>query len=62
MDGARDISYHKNTVPATSYFAAASDYDFFGGYDHAKQSGVMHIGDHHLSPGKKMFLKGKVIL
>lgn len=58
MDGARDISYHKNTVPATSYFAAASDYDFFGGYDHAKQCGVVHIGDHHLSPGKKMFTWG----
>ena len=54
----RDISYHKNTVPATSYFAAASDYDFFGGYDHAKQCGVVHIGDHHLSPGKKMFTWG----
>ena len=58
MDEARDISYHKNTVPATSYFAAASDYDFFGGYDHAKQCGVVHIGDHHLSPGKKMFTWG----
>lgn len=58
MDEPRDISYHKNTVPATSYFASASDYDFFGGYDHAKQCGVVHIGDHHLSPGKKMFTWG----
>ncbi|MGN0494534.1 MAG: DUF5107 domain-containing protein, partial [Acutalibacteraceae bacterium] len=58
MDEARDISYHKNTVPATSYFASASDYDFFGGYDHAKECGVVHIGDHHLSPGKKMFTWG----
>ena len=58
MDEVRDISYHKNTVPATSYFAAASDYDFFGGYDHARQCGVVHIGDHHLSPGKKMFTWG----
>lgn len=51
----RDISWHKNTREATSYFAAASDYDFFGGYDHGKQCGVVHIGDHHVSPGKKMF-------
>lgn len=58
MTEPRDISWHKNTVPATSYFAAASDYDFFGGYDHAKQCGVVHIGDHHLSPGKKMFTWG----
>ena len=58
MSKPRDISYHKNTFPATSYFAAASDYDFFGGYDHAKECGVVHIGDHHLSPGKKMFTWG----
>ncbi len=58
MKEPRDISYHKNTHPATSYFAAASDYDFFGGYDHEKQCGVVHIGDHHLSPGKKMFTWG----
>ena len=51
----RDISWHKNTREATSYFASASDYDFFGGYDHAKKCGVVHIGDHHISPGKKMF-------
>lgn len=55
MQSDRDISWHKNTREATSYFAAASDYDFFGGYDHGKQCGVVHIGDHHVSPGKKMF-------
>ena len=51
----RDISMHKNTREATSYFASASEYDFFGGYDHKKRCGVVHIGDHHVSPGKKMF-------
>lgn len=51
----RDISWHKNTREATSYFASASNYDFFGGYDHSKECGVVHIGDHHVSPGKKMF-------
>ncbi len=55
MDTDRDISWHKNTKQATSYFACASDYDFFGGYDHSKECGVVHIGDHHISPGKKMF-------
>ncbi len=58
MDFDRDISLHKNTVPATSYFACASDFDFFGGYDHACECGVVHIGDHHVSPGKKMFTWG----
>lgn len=55
MDEPRDISWHKNTREATSYFAAASDYDFFGGYDHGKETGVVHVADHHVSPGKKMF-------
>jgi len=55
MDTDRDISWHKNTRQATSYFACASQYDFFGGYDHGKGCGVVHIGDHHISPGKKMF-------
>lgn len=35
MTTARDISWHKNTKDATSYFACASQYDFFGGYDMA---------------------------
>lgn len=58
MTKARDISWHKNTREATSYFACASKYDFFGGYDHGKECGVVHIGDHHISPGKKMFTWG----
>ncbi len=55
MDEDRDISWHKNTRQATSYFACKSEYDFFGGYDHGKECGVVHIADHHISPGKKMF-------
>ncbi|MCI9067429.1 MAG: DUF5107 domain-containing protein [Lachnospiraceae bacterium] len=58
MTEPRDISWHKNTVDATSYFACASEYDFFGGYDHGKDCGVVHIADHHISPGKKMFTWG----
>ncbi|MHB1483684.1 MAG: DUF5107 domain-containing protein [Saccharofermentanales bacterium] len=53
-----DISWHKNTLLANSYFAAPSQYDFFGGYDHSKNSGIMHVADHHVSPGKKMFTWG----
>lgn len=33
-----DISMNNNTVPATSYFASAYNYDSFGGYDHAKNA------------------------
>ena len=53
-----DISAHANTRDATSYFAAASEYDFFGGYDTGKMAGVVHIADHLVSPGKKMFTWG----
>ncbi len=53
-----DISMHKSTIQPTSYFCAPSEYDFFGGYDHSKKCGVVHIADHHISPGKKMFTWG----
>ena len=54
-DGDVDISFHKNTIQPTSYFCAPSKYDFFGGYDHGRNCGTIHIADHHISPGKKMF-------
>ncbi len=50
-----DISKHKNTRRPTSYFAAPSRYDFFGGYDSGKRAGVVHVADNNISPGKKMF-------
>ncbi len=54
-DGNTDIGKHKNTKDATSYFSANSKYDYFGGYDNGVQAGIVHIADHHISPGKKMF-------
>lgn len=54
-NGETDISMHKNTVQPTSYFCAPSKYDFFGGFDHEKDCGVVHIANHHTAPGKKMF-------
>lgn len=53
--GDTDISMHRNTRQPTSYFSAASKYDFFGGYDHAKQCGIVHVASHHISSGKKLF-------
>ena len=50
-----DISYHKNTRQPTSYFCAQTDYDFFGGYDEGRKCGVIHVADHTISVGKKMF-------
>ncbi len=57
-DEPTDITWYKNCADATSHFAAPSKYDFFGGYDHGKQCGIIHIADHHVSPGKKMFTWG----
>ena len=38
-----------------SSYDKTTGYDFFGGFDHGKKCGVVHIADHHISPGKKMF-------
>ncbi|HEU4746297.1 MAG TPA: DUF5107 domain-containing protein, partial [Anaerolineales bacterium] len=53
-----DISWPKNVTGATSYFANPSTFDFFGGYDHGKGGGIIHVADHHISPGKKLFTWG----
>ena len=50
-----DISRHPNTIKGNSYFAAPSRYDFFGGYDNGRDCGTVHVADHHITPGKKMF-------
>ena len=54
----KDISWHGNSKVATSYFAAPSKYDFFGGFDYERNCGILHIANHHVSPGKKMFTWG----
>jgi len=53
-----DIRWHRNSPYATSYFAGDSRYDFFGGYDHGRRAGVIHVANHHISPGKKLFTWG----
>ena len=55
----RDISWYKNMKDGMlSYFVLDSDYNFFGGYDHGKEAGLVHYSDHHVAPGKKMFSWG----
>lgn len=53
-----DISKYKNIPVPTSYMAAKSDYDFVGGYDDEKEAGLLHVADHHVSPGKKQWTWG----
>ncbi len=53
-----DISRYKNIPVPTSYMAYHSDYDFIGNYDYRKEAGLLHIADHHISPGKKQWTWG----
>ncbi len=53
-----DISRYKNIPVPTSYMAEKSKYDFVGGYDYQKQAGILHVADHHISPGKKQWTWG----
>ncbi|MFB3923942.1 MAG: DUF5107 domain-containing protein [Terriglobia bacterium] len=50
-----DLSWWKNHPSPTSFFAWNYEDDFFGGYDHGKQAGVVHVADHHIVPGKKFW-------
>lgn len=53
-----DISRYKNIPVPTSYMAHHSDYDFIGNYDDSRNAGLLHIADHHISPGKKQWTWG----
>jgi hypothetical protein len=53
-----DISRYRNIPVPTSYMAYHSDFDFVGGYDHAKKAGLLHVANHHVSPGKKQWTWG----
>lgn len=53
-----DLSWYANIPVPTSYMALDSSEDFFGGYDHRQQAGVVHVADHHIAPGKKQWTWG----
>jgi tetratricopeptide (TPR) repeat protein len=53
-----DISRYNNIPVPTSYMAVNSNYDFVGGYHHGKHAGLLHVADHHVSPGKKQWTWG----
>ncbi|MDP4278243.1 MAG: DUF5107 domain-containing protein, partial [Bacteroidota bacterium] len=53
-----DISNYKNIPVPTSYMAINSEFDFVGGYENDSQAGVLHVANHHVSPGKKQWTWG----
>ena len=53
-----DLSWYKNIPVPTSYFVWDTTYDYFGGYDHREDAGILHVANRHIAPGKKMFTWG----
>lgn len=53
-----DLSFYANIPVPTSYMCMGSKEDFFGGYDYRAQAGIIHIANHHISPGKKQWTWG----
>ncbi len=53
-----DISKYKNIPVPTSYMAIQSKFDFVGGYEENVKGGLLHVANHHVSPGKKQWTWG----
>lgn len=56
--GSNDLSFYANIPVPTSYMCMGTKEDFFGGYDHHAQAGVVHVANHHIAPGKKQWTWG----
>ncbi len=50
-----DISWWKNVETSNSFFVHELQEDYMGGYDHGKNSGTVHIGDHNIVRGAKLW-------
>lgn len=50
-----DISWWKNVAAHNSFFVHDLQEDFMGGYDHGKNAGTVHIGDHNIVKGAKLW-------
>ena len=50
-----DISRWKNSVNQDSYFAYDLKEDFMGAYDHGRETGTVHIADHNIVKGAKLW-------
>jgi tetratricopeptide (TPR) repeat protein len=50
-----DLSWWKNHPEPNSFFAWRLAEDFMGGYDHGRRAGVVHVADHHIVSGAKLW-------
>ncbi|MGA2694315.1 MAG: DUF5107 domain-containing protein, partial [Opitutaceae bacterium] len=55
---ADDLTWYSNIPVPTSYMCLGSRDDFSGGYDHKARAGIVHVANHHISPGKKQWTWG----
>lgn len=53
-----DISNYRNIKVPTSYMAVNSRFNFEGGYENDTHAGMLHVANHHVSPGKKQWTWG----
>ncbi len=50
-----DLSWWKNHPQPVSFFAWDMKEDFMGGYDHGRRAGTVHVGNHHVVCGAKLW-------
>ncbi|MHC4739500.1 MAG: DUF5107 domain-containing protein, partial [Planctomycetota bacterium] len=50
-----DLRWWKNHPEPVSFFAWQIKEDFSAGYDHGKKAGVVHVGNHHITTGSKLW-------
>ncbi|MCU0363935.1 MAG: DUF5107 domain-containing protein [Bacteroidales bacterium] len=50
-----DLSWWVNSVNQNSYFAHNLTEDFMGGYDHGSETGTVHVADHNIVKGAKLW-------
>jgi len=55
IDNDTDISWWKNVTNSNSFFIHDLQEDFMGGYDHGKNAGTVHFGDHNITKGAKLW-------
>ena len=53
--GQVDVSWWKNHPEPISIFAHNLKEDFMGGYDHDRDAGTVHVGNHHILKGAKLW-------
>jgi tetratricopeptide (TPR) repeat protein len=58
IDHGVDLSWWKNIPNASSFFDVDSQSDWTGTYDHKAQAGLVHVADHHIMAGKKLWTWG----